>query len=158
MAAPLQQRFEKKFQVTPGCWLWTGALGGGAGDGRYGHIRHEGKTLPAHRVSYELHKGEVPQGICVCHKCDNPRCVNPEHLFLGTHLDNMRDMYSKGRRVAATGLRSGPGKLSDDQKADIVKSNQTTQELALAHGVSTVRINQLRRAARHQAQGAMNHG
>lgn len=158
MTAPFQQRFEKKLQITPGCWLWTGALGAGAGNGRYGSIKHEGKALRAHRVSYELYQSGIPAGLHVLHRCDNPRCVNPGHLRLGTHDDNMQDMYSKGRRAAATGLRNGAAKLSDDQKADIVKSNRTTQELALAHGVSTVRINQIRRAARHQAQGAMNHG
>lgn len=146
MTAPLHQRFDQKVHRTEGCWLWTGALGGGKWDGRYGQIKHAGRTLAAHRVSFELHKGEVPAGMHVMHRCDNPRCVNPEHLSLGTHLDNMRDMYSKGRRVAATGLRSAAGKLSDGQKAFIRSMRDVPAHLlADPMGVSSVRINQIRR-------------
>ena len=136
MTASLHQRFEQKVRRTEGCWLWAGALGGGNGDGRYGQIKHEGKVLRAHRVSYELHRASIPVGLHVLHECDNPRCVNPSHLRLGTHLDNMRDMYSKGRRVAAAGERCGSTKL-------------TTPSLALAEEfcVSARRVNQIRRAA-----------
>lgn len=75
-----------------GCWEFKTKLTTG-----YGQIEHRGKVSLAHRVSWEIHVGKIPEGMFVCHRCDNPPCVNPEHLFLGSHSDNMKDMYSKGR-------------------------------------------------------------
>ena len=72
----------------------------------YGHIEYKRKTYLAHRISWELHNGEIPKGMCICHVCDNPLCINPNHLFLGTYLDNVRDMITKGR--AKHGQRKTP--------------------------------------------------
>lgn len=81
-----------------GCWLWTGTLKKPVRGLGYGHFRVSGKTKVAHRVSWEIFRGPIPDGLCVCHKCDVSICVNPDHLFLGTRLDNIEDMVAKGRQ------------------------------------------------------------
>jgi hypothetical protein len=82
------------------CWVFTGHR---TVDG-YGRIRHNGRESNAHRVAYELARGPIPAGLVVCHRCDNPPCVNPAHLWLGTQADNIADMDAKGRRVAPGSL------------------------------------------------------
>ena len=77
-----------------GCWNWTKSTNPGG----YGFFRMNHKTFLAHRVAYELLVGPIPEGLCACHHCDNPRCVNPAHLFIGTRADNNYDSIKKGRR------------------------------------------------------------
>lgn len=107
----LEERFwEKVDKRGPDeCWSWTGSRNGAG----YGKLGGEEGSQYAHRVSYELANGVVPDGLYVCHHCDNPPCVNPDHLFLGTSQDNADDMVSKGR--GARGERSRNAKLTSIQ-------------------------------------------
>lgn len=90
-------KFMKKVVKQPnGCWLW-----GGANNYKYGHFKLN-KEIYAHRSSFILHKNEIPEGMQVLHKCDVPLCVNPDHLFLGTHADNMQDKVNKNRQSRST--------------------------------------------------------
>lgn len=84
---------------TTGCWNWTGATSKFG----YGRMGIDNRTYSAHRVSYQVFRGEIPEGLCVCHKCDNPPCINPDHLFLGTHSENIQDAYRKGRVLPPEG-------------------------------------------------------
>lgn len=93
---PVVDRFEAKIERCPmsGCWLWSDA----PDDCGYGRLGLPGNQMvKAHRLSYELHRGPIPDGLQVLHSCDTPPCVNPDHLFLGTHDDNMADRERKGR-------------------------------------------------------------
>jgi hypothetical protein len=102
---PLAVRFRGKIRIEPsGCWLWIGATNG-KGYGKIQQGRRGGIPLLAHRVSWELHRGPIPDGLMVLHQCDSPPCVNPDHLFLGTGLDNMRDMVAKSRHRFGTERR-----------------------------------------------------
>jgi hypothetical protein len=88
-------------EALSGCWLWHGAIGaGGYGNFSLGRLGGSQKFARAHRHAWELVNGPVPGGLLVCHRCDNRGCVNPDHMFLGTHGDNNRDMRTKGRAVS----------------------------------------------------------
>ena len=118
----LEKRLNNRLLETScGCQVW---LGCGDKDG-YGFIRHEGKNLKTHRVSYELHKGSA-NGLCVLHTCDVPACCNPAHLFLGTQLDNALDRDKKGR--------NGSHKRSPDAaKAKELRLKRLTLRQIAAH-------------------------
>jgi len=98
------ERFEEKVlaENDNGCTIYTGAKYHGG----HGAFYMDGKQVHAHRVAYELYVGEIPKDMCVCHKCDVPSCVNPDHLFLGTQADNMQDKLNKGRQLKGSDIKS----------------------------------------------------
>lgn len=123
-----------------GCWNWTGT---GSADG-YGQLAIGGRTQRAHRLSYSFHFGPIPKGMHVCHRCDNRRCLNPDHLFLGTNADNMADKVSKGRQSCTGGRKGASHTLAKLTDGDIVAIRAATgisqRKLAKQYGVSQVNI------------------
>ena len=142
----LKDRLLAKRNVTDnGCWEFTGWCNN-KGYGMIGKgARSEGLVL-CHRASYESFIGPIPEEKMVLHKCDNTKCFNPDHLFLGTHQDNMNDMASKGRRVSLYGTDSPNAKLTPEQVADIRTRHiprVNTRELAEEFGITKQYVGQL---------------
>lgn len=134
---PLKERFWSKVIKSDGCWAWTGTFSSKG----YGVIWDEHKTQKgAHVVSFMMNVGPIPKGMFVYHKCDNPPCVNPEHLFLGTPSDSMKDMQAKGRDKKAFGETHVCCKISDDQALTLIaeygRGGTTFAKLALKYGIS----------------------
>jgi len=98
----MEERFLQKVNKTETCWLWTGALNSRG----YGAIGVNGKSVSAHRFSYETYIEKIPNGMIVCHTCDIRNCVNPEHLWVGTNADNNKDMFAKNRNGSSTRRRT----------------------------------------------------
>lgn len=111
----LDQKFWAKVSKSNDCWEWQGSINNAG----YGQITVGGKCQTAHRFAWQLHHGAVPAEIYVCHKCDNRKCVNPDHLFLGSQSDNMQDRRQKGRQNIAKGGKHHSAKLTDDQVSKI---------------------------------------
>ena len=107
----------------------------------YGQIQTPGRTVKAHRHVWEECFGLIPDGLCICHHCDNPACVNPAHLFLGTHADNMRDMREKGR--VRRGSKHPRSKLTEDDVRAIRLSALSNAELARRYQVTEPSIHQI---------------
>lgn len=139
---PLRERFEEKVLPEPmsGCHLWT-AFANNMGYGTIGLGGNRGKKAYAHRVAWTLENGDIPEGRCVLHRCDNPLCVNVDHLFLGTKLDNSRDMVRKGRQSRnplptesqPRGERHGCARLTE---ADVRRIRELKEEGVIAREIA----------------------
>lgn len=136
----IEKRLLKKVVKTDTCWLWTG---GKFSDG-YGNIGTSKGARRAHRVAYELYVGPIPEGLQVLHSCDNPACVNPAHLSVGTNADNMRDRDIKGRHVSCPGALNGASKLGESSIRIIRVSPLSTNQLAELFDVCTHTIRRVR--------------
>ncbi len=133
----LQENLLSRALVLPtGCWYWTK----GKNKDGYGYLFHEGRMQRATRLSYEAFVGPIPSGKLVLHRCDSPSCINPEHLFLGSHADNARDRNSKGRQ--AKGTRHSKAKITESA----VFHYKAIRNLAILAGLGKIKGT---RAARH---------
>lgn len=126
----LKERFEEKIFYSPcGCWLWTGSTSTNG----YGNLRGTDRNVSAHKTSYQIYKGSVPNGLLVLHRCDVRNCVNPDHLFLGTSSDNMIDMFSKNRGKVHRGEKHFRSKLKSGSIQiikDTYKAGFTQKDIA----------------------------
>jgi hypothetical protein len=124
---PLTDRFWPYVQKTHDCWLWTGFTHRQG----YGRIWVRTRLELTHRVAWRLTYGPIPPGMCICHHCDNPRCVRPSHLFLGPQRDNVHDMEAKGRGKKCKGSQHHMTKLTDTDILTIrsrYAAGRTTQQ------------------------------
>jgi hypothetical protein len=127
------KRFEEKFRVTPGCWIWEGSRNAQG----YGHFKYEGDVHKAHRIAYLMYVGEFPRHLVIMHRCDNPWCVNPEHLQPGTNAENTADRDAKGRK--AVGEANGKSKLTNAQCHEmrrLLNTGMAREDVAEMFGVS----------------------
>ena len=148
----LEQRFWAKVNKTANaddCWEWIA----GKSPKGYGHFSKGGNNgmSRAHRVSYELNIGPIPDELLVCHRCDNPSCVNPNHLFLGTHKDNVADRVNKGRGryYAHSGESNGRAKLTTKQVQEIrnrIAAGEKQSLIADDYGVTKETVSAIKRA------------
>lgn len=139
MKKPLNERFNAKVNVMDsGCHEWMGCL---AKNG-YGMLHLNGKTAFAHRVAFELANGQIMGNAYVLHRCDNRKCVNPDHLFLGSFQDNMDDMVEKNRHAA--GERNGHAKLTGEQVREIRSIGGSNTDTAKVYGVTPSLVSMIR--------------
>lgn len=136
-----RERFESKFIVTPSCWEWTGGLD----DDGYGNFSVNRRPYRAHRYSYELYVGAIPDDLLVCHRCDNRRCVNPDHLWPGTNVENTRDRDLKGRAARNNGELCGRAKLTEANVLEIRADERSNSHIAAAFNVNTNTIRRIKR-------------
>ncbi len=130
-------RFENKLMFEPntGCWIWTSALS----DKGYGLFRLSGKNVRAHRFSYTLYKGQIYKNLQVCHTCDTPCCVNPDHLFLGTLQDNMEDMRRKQRKPKQFGENHSHSRLTNNIVLEIRSLSNNMSHIEISNKFSISR-------------------
>ena len=131
--------------VVTGCWLLDTKIQ----DNDYRRIYVNGKNKKAHRYSYELHKGPIPKGLVVCHSCDNPPCVNPDHLFVGTQKDNVRDAMSKNRtpQMYVKG-RQRNRKLTFEQVEEIKSAKGSQYVIAERFSINQSQVSKIKNGKR----------
>lgn len=142
------ERFNKKYNINEfGCWIWTGGTRKNSKGVPYPrHWSDSGESIGAHRFSLELVHGPIPNGMYVCHKCDTPLCVNPEHLFIGSHKENMLDMVQKKRSFIGRGeAKKGRAKLTNQQAEQIRNMKDSQSKIAILFGVSQATIGRIKR-------------
>jgi hypothetical protein len=149
------EKFMAKVKVADdGCWLWTGSRD----EDGYGRFRFHGPKRRAHRVSWELHRGEIPDGLIVCHRCDVPGCVNPSHLFVGSVTDNVRDRDAKGRQRNGAHILNGEGHpralLTVESVSQIRASEESNVALAAKYGVHPSTVSQIKTGRTWKSAGA----
>ena len=145
MKRGLQDRLLSKviIDTSTGCWVWLGCK---RKEG-YGRISVKGRSEATHRMSYTLFNGTIPKGLLVCHKCDNPSCINPEHLFVGTDLDNSKDKIKKGRQFVLKGENVSNSILTNTkvmQIRSLCKDGLTLKEISEMFGVSITTIHRVK--------------
>jgi HNH endonuclease len=141
-----EDRFWPKVAKSDGCWEWQGSRDHN-GYGILGASRHQ-RARRAHRVSWELHHGPIPEGLDALHHCDNPPCVRPDHLYLGTDVDNARDRVQRGRAGDQLGQANGNAKLTEaDVRAIIaaLQAGSTQQAAADRFGISQPHVSKIAR-------------
>ena len=134
-----EERFWSRVDKSGDCWVWTG----GRDRHGYGRIQIDKRRVFAHRKALSLSGVTVPHDMCVCHHCDNPSCVNPDHLFVGTQADNIADMYAKDRS-GKTGSRHHAAKLTEDDVVRIRLLPQSDTLVAKKFNVARTTINRIR--------------
>ena len=139
MKVGLEERFWSKVDKGSKCWMWTANKTSKG----YGHIKIKGKQCSVHRISYKIKYGPIPKGMFVCHHCDVRLCVNPSHLFIGTHKDNMRDASSKGRLLK--GVARPSAKLTEMQVINIRKDTRSQQKIAKDYNVDQSTVSRIKR-------------
>jgi hypothetical protein len=142
---PADQRFARQHKkMENGCWEWTGPVDQD-GYGIFTAVVNDVKYARAHRFSWAFHTlSPIPKGMMVCHSCDNPRCVSPAHLWLGSCLDNHADMDSKGRRFNARGEDHGSSLLTEGQVREILADSRPYAEIAHAYSVKMTTISSIK--------------
>lgn len=137
----VEERFWEKVAKSDGCWIWQGARSKAG----YGQIWDGARVVYAHRMSCEMASGPVPSGMEVCHHCDNPACVRPDHLFVGTHAENFADASRKGRVSTAAGEGNPRAKLTNAQVEAIRHDPRTNRAIGRDYGVSNRHVSAIKR-------------
>ena len=144
-----RERLESQTERLPwsGCWVWMGAIDSGGRRLPYGKfwVNSRGRSIVAHRASWAIYHGAIPNGMRVLHRCDVACCVNPEHLFLGTNKDNTQDMIRKGRKYVQRGEASRFNKITEEQARAIKDAHGNQYDIAAQFGVTQSCVSLIKR-------------